>query len=112
MKKYSLVFILIFALLLSGCGVDQKMADKINEKVNAEGGYTSAQLLQDYKNPTLGGLDPITGSGLYVYVDGCDTKDEADQKYKNGEEINAVYVYVAFNKVTSAKYKKYSPNES
>jgi hypothetical protein len=101
---------LVCALFLTGC-VNQGMADKINEKTKAEGGYTYEQLLKDYKNPTISAVAPNVG-GVVLYIDGCKDKKEADQKYKNGEEIQAVYVYVAFNMVTEAKYMSYNPDKA
>ncbi len=100
---------LICALFLTGC-VNQGMADKINEKAKSEDGYTYAQLLEDYKDPTIKAIDPITGIGMATYVSGCKNNDEAVENYEKGKKLKAVRVYITFNKVTNAEYiEDYTP---
>ena len=114
MKKKLLTILttltLICALFWTGC-VNQGMADKINEKAKSEGGYAYSQLLEDYKNPTISAVEPTIGTGVVIYVKGCKNKAEVDEKYEKGEKLDAVYVYVAFNKITKAEYVEYNPNK-
>ena len=101
---------LVFALFLTGC-VNQGMADKINEKAQSEEGYSYAQLINDYKDPTIDLTATVLGvtSGVVIYVNGCKTADEVEAKYENGETLNAVYVTIALNNVVSAEFTEYSP---
>lgn len=104
---------LVVALFLTGC-VNQGMADKINEKAKSDEGYTYVQLLEDYKNPTMDATTnvPVVGrSGLVVYVKGCKNSDEAEEKYNAGEQLDAVYVIIALNKVVSAEFTQYAPEK-
>ncbi len=116
MKKKLLTFVasltLIFALLLTGC-VNQDMADKINAKAVSSEGYTYEQLLKDYKNPTIDFTISAFGStsGTVIYVKGCKTADDVEAKYEKGDKLDAVYVVIVNNKVTSAKYDQYTPEE-
>ncbi len=116
MKKKLLTIIttltLICALFLTGC-VNQGMADKINEKAKSEDGYTYAQLIKDYKNPTIDGTITAFGvtSGFLAYVKGCKNSDEVKEKYDAGEQPDAVYVYILANKVTRAEFTQYSPDK-
>ena len=111
MKKKLLTAILsltlIFAILLTGC-VNQDMADKINKKAQSEAGYTYAQLLEDYKDPTIDLT--IAKNGLVIYVNGCKNTDEVEEKYNAGKKLNAVYVTIALNKVIKAEFKQYTPD--
>lgn len=117
MKKKLLTIVmslaLVVALFLTGC-VNQGMADKINEKAKSSEGYTYAQLLEDYKNPTINATTDVVilgRSGLVVYVKGCKNSDEVEEKYNAGEQLDAVYVLVANNKVVSAEFKAYAPEK-
>lgn len=103
---------LVFALLLTGC-VNQGMADKINEKAKSEEGYTYAQLIQDYKDPTIDLSTTVLGvtNGVIIYVAGCKTAEEVEAKYEKDGKVNAVYVTIALNKVVSAEYTEYSPEK-
>lgn len=116
MKKKLLTAVLsltlVFALLLTGC-VNQGMADKINEKAAKEDGYTYTQLLKDYKNPTIDATESVLGArgGFVVYIKGCKDQAEAKEKYEAGEQLDAVYVIIALNKVVSAEFTQYTPDK-
>ncbi len=116
MKKKLLTIVasltLIFALLLTGCGVSQDMADKINKKVE-DGEYTYSQLLKDYKDPTIDLTATVfdSTSGTVIYVKGCKTAEDVEAKLDEGKELDAVYVVIFNNKVTGATYEKYSPDK-
>lgn len=97
---------LVFALFLTGC-VNQGMADKINKKADSEEGYTYAQLVKDYGEPTI----DFSGFGLVIYVKGCKDADEVEEKYEDGKELKAVYVSIIMNKVVKAEFKEYAPEK-
>lgn len=103
---------LVVALFLTGC-VNQGMADKINEKAKSEGGYTYAQLMKDYKNPTEDWtVDTFNyRSGVILYAKGCKSFDEAVEKYKAGEQVDAVYVTLVADKVISAEFTQFTPDK-
>lgn len=103
---------LVVALFLTGC-VNQGMADKINEKTAKEDGYTYSQLLKDYKNPTMDATESALGlrSGVVIYVKGCKDQAEVEEKYEAGEQLDAVYVIIALNKVVSAEFTQYAPEK-
>ncbi len=122
MKKKLLTIItsltLVFALLLTGCGVNKDMADEINAKASSLDGYAYEQLLKDYGTPLinyiakgdLGGWE-LKATGLVGYVKGCKTQEELDKKYKDGKTVYVVYVTVSFGNVKNAVYEKYSPDK-
>lgn len=120
MKKKLLTTVLsltlIFALLLTGCGVSQGMADKINEKAKSADGYTYAQLLADYDKPTIDATNSLAELnlpkfGMVVYIKDCKDLNEANAQYEKGKTLNAVYVYIDNGKVTKAEFKRYKPEE-
>lgn len=103
---------LICALFLTGC-VNQGMADKINEKAKSDEGYTYAQLIDDYKTPTIDFTATAFGitTGSVVYVKGCKNADEVKTKSEAGEQLDAVYVTILANVVTGAEFTQYSPDK-
>lgn len=97
---------LVFALFLTGC-VNQGMADKINKKAESEEGYTYAQLVKDYGEPTI----DLSIVGTVIYVQGCKNADEVEEKYEDGKKLKAVYVTILLNNVVKAEFKEYIPEK-
>ena len=84
MKKLGLLFSLIcLTLICVSCGVSESYAKKINKAAEKEDYYTYSEVVDDLGLETfaLG----TSGVGVYFWIDGCETLEEATQKYEEGK---------------------------
>lgn len=87
MKKFfkilALTLVLCLTVAFAACGVSQSAADKINEAAKAEEHMTYEEVVNKYGEPTYKiGLDlgDLGVNGTYVWVNGCDTKEDVEEK--------------------------------
>ena len=103
LRTMLLALVLAVCLAFTGCGISQSAADKINEAMKNGEPMTVAEVKKKYgEEPTYEAL--TAGSGVIVYVDGCDTWEEVEEKLKNGDNMKAMIVTCLLGNATGAVY--------
>lgn len=108
-KTLAVTLVLCLAFAFAGCGVNQDAADKINAAAKNGEPITYEQLVKDYGEPTYKiGIDlgDLGQNGTYVWVNGCDTKGEVQDKWDNEEPVEALTVVIVGGKATGATYSE------
>lgn len=96
-----LVVALMLTLTLTGCGFASK-AQKIEEDFN-DGEEMSLKDIKDKMgDPTSEVL--MFNSGAVFWIEGCDTLEEAQEKWDAGKTMDALVITVVANKVTAVKF--------
>ena len=90
------------ALALTGCGVSQKDADKINEAVKANEPWTIEEVHDKYGTPTIDLV--ILSTVVEVYVNGCKTFEDVEARWDAGKKVEALVVTYLAGKTVSAVY--------
>ncbi|MBE5749236.1 MAG: hypothetical protein E7346_00030 [Clostridiales bacterium] len=102
LKTIILSLILAVALAFTGCGVSQSTADKINEAAK-NGEPLSVEEVKDMVgDPLFDGL--VLGTGVIIYVAGCDSWEEVEENVKAEKPMKALIVTCAVGKATGAVY--------
>lgn len=96
-----IIAVLALTLTLTGCGFASK-AQKLDEEFKAGEKYSLADIKDKMGDPTYDLT--IAGTGAVVWVDGCDSEEEAKKLWEEGKSANALVVTVAFNNVTSVDF--------
>ena len=99
----AIVVVLALTVTLVGCGFASK-AEKLAEDFEAGEKFSLADIKDKMGDPTSEVLDPITKSGVVIWIDGCENMDEAKAKWDKGEKMGALVVGVAANNVISVKF--------
>lgn len=117
MKKFvkitALMLVVIMSVaLLASCGLSEKTAEKINN-AHKDGEDMS---VADVKklcggDPTFNFTEPVTNSGLMVWVSGCANADDVKAKTEAGQSLKALYVTFALGKATGAVFQDYDENK-
>lgn len=112
MKIVSLMLVVVMSLaLLTSCGISQKTADDINAAVKTGELKTLDELKKQLGDPTTGGVDPITKSGVLVWVNGCKNLEDVYAKVDAGKTLKALTVTFVAGKATLAAYGDYTPEK-
>lgn len=115
-KVIALVMVCMLALVaLVACGVSENDAKAINEAAKNKENWTYEKCKQKFGTPTY----DVSGSGSYldvtgwiVWVNGCKTPEEVNEKIKNGESVSALSVQFLNGKAVSAQWKpEYNPDK-
>ena len=102
LKRFFLVIVVIaLTLTLTGCGFASK-AKKLDENFKAGEEYSLADIKDKMGDPTYEAT--FAGSGVVVWINGCDSKEDAQKMWEEGETADALVVTVVLNKVTSVDY--------
>ena len=96
-----IVVVLALTLTLTGCGFASK-AQKLDEEFKAGEKYSLADIKDKMGDPTYEAT--VAGTGVVVWINGCDSKEEAEKLWEEGKSADALVVTVAFNNVTSVDY--------
>ena len=100
---------LAFALVLSGC-VSEGYVSKVEKAAAKDDHLTYAEVIDDLGEATVkGGATGQYATGIFVWVKGCDTLEEADAKYDDGKKLEALYITFLAGKATGASWKEYKP---
>lgn len=108
---------LVLVFSLAGCGVNQKYADKIDEAAKNGEHLTFEEVtkkLGDDYHVVVGGEDKLLGtgfSGTVVWYDGCDSFDEAQEKYEAGKTVKMITVIFLADKAQDAEYSEWVKEE-
>lgn len=100
-KLFVLVAVLALTLTLTGCGFASK-AQKLEDQFAAGEEFSLADVKDTMGDPTSEAL--ILGSGLVVWVDGCENEEELKALIEAEESAAALVVTVVANKVTSVDF--------
>lgn len=96
---------LAFALLLTGCGVNQKSADKIKESIANHNPMTLEEVKKEIGKPTDDSLYSATlKSGIMFWVDGCKDWEAVEKKLDAGKQLKAIGVTFVNNTATLVVY--------
>ena len=110
MKKLSLlVLFLLAAFVLVGCGVSEKYADKVNKAADEKEYFTYEEVVDDLGEPTykVGGDTGIFDeNGVYVWVKGCDSLEEVQEKEEDGKKLKAITITFLGGKAIKAVYSE------
>lgn len=96
-----LVVALMLTLTLTGCGFASK-AQKIEENFN-DGEEMSLKDIKDKMGDPTVDLT-AAGTGVVAWIEGCDSLEEAQEKWEDGKTTSALVVVVALNKVAGVKF--------
>ena len=101
--KRFLVVIAVLALILTltGCGFASK-AQKLDEEFKAGEKYSLADIKDKMGEPTYDAT--FAGTGVVVWIDGCDTKEDVEKLWEEGKGADALVVTVVLNNVTSVDF--------
>lgn len=100
---------LAFALILSGC-VSEGYVSKVEKAADKDDHLTYSEVIDDLGEATVkGGATGQYATGIFVWVKGCDTLEEANEKYEKGKKLEALYVTFLAGKATGASWKEYKP---
>lgn len=104
-KSFKSILLLVVALMLTltltGCGFASK-AQKIEEDFK-DGEEMSLKDIKDKMgDPTSEVL--VMNSGAVIWIEGCDTLEEAQKKWDDGKTMDALVITVVANNVTAVKY--------
>ena len=101
-KRFLVIVALIaLTLTLTGCGFASK-AKKLAEDFEAGEKFSLADIKDKMGDPTSEAL--VLGSGAVIWIDGCKTMEEAQEKWDKGEKMDALVVVVAANNVISVSF--------
>lgn len=100
-------------LMLVGCGVSQKTADKINAAAATESkkdDWTYAKCVKTLGEPTINGYvsSALVSGGICQWVVGCKNAEELSTKVEAGKELNALTVTFVGEYAASASFGKYN----
>ena len=102
---------LAFVLLLSGC-VSERYEDKVEDAADRNKHLTYNEVVSDLGEATIkGGITGDYASGLFVWVKGCDTLEEANAKYEAGKKVEALYITFLGGKAVDAEWEEYRPSK-
>lgn len=114
-KKFSLIGIFLFTLVMLTSCFSQSYVDKINEKAADKDPYTYKEVLSELGTPVINGVVSIgdkNESGIVVFVKGCKTMDEVEDKIDGGKKVKVISVTFFAGKAKSANYfETNDPNE-
>lgn len=101
--KNILLIVIAFVLMLSltGCGFSSK-AEKIASKWKEGKEYTIDEIKKELGEPTSEFI--IEKDGFISWVEGCMTKEEAQEKWIMGETLPALVIFVRDEKIISIEY--------
>lgn len=99
---------LAFALMLSGC-VSEGYVGKV-EKASEKGErLTYSEVVKDLGEATIkGGVTGDFATGVFVWIKGCDSVEEANEKLEAGKKVEALYITFTAGKAVSASWEEYS----
>jgi hypothetical protein len=104
LKTMILAMILAVCLAFTGCGISQSTVDKINEAAKEGEPMTIEQVKKrlgdDYLEGTL-----ALGSGVMIYVKGCDDWEDVKENLDEGKSMKAVIVTCVGGNAVSAVFK-------
>ena len=87
---------------VTGGKASQRAADQINEAVNNGTPMTVAEVKEKYGDPTSEGLS--VGTGYIVYVNGCYTWEDFEEKMNNGQQVEGLLILCLAGYATVAVY--------
>lgn len=110
MKKLGLLFSMFcLGFLLISCGVSESYANKINKAAEKGDHYTYTEVVDDLGEATV--AVGAAGIGVYFWIDGCDTLEEATQKYDAGKTVYCLRVNFNLKKqAVEASWTEWTPN--
>jgi hypothetical protein len=104
LKTMILAMILAVCLAFTGCGISQSTVDKINEAAKEGEPMTIEQVKKrlgdDYLEGTL-----ALGSGVMIYVKGCDDWEDVQENLDEGKSMKAVIVTCVGGNAVGAVFK-------
>ena len=108
-----LALVLTLVMAFAGCGIGQGDADKINQAAENKEYVTVSELKDDYGTPTADLTVTVLGStnGVLIWVNGCETLEDAQAKFDAGETVEGLYVVIVNNNATNAEYKELSEED-
>ncbi len=105
-KLFALGGVFVMGMSLASCGISKDEADKINQDIKDGKALTYDDLKKSYGDPTYDLVigDASVKSGSMIWVKGCKTKDQVEEKWDKGEKLSALTVVLLLNKATSATW--------
>ena len=97
----AIVVVLTLTLTLVGCGFVSK-AEKLAEDFEAGEKFSLADIKDKMGDPTSEAV--FAGTGVVIWIDGCENMEEAQAKWDEGDKMGALVVGVAANNVISVKF--------
>lgn len=99
---------LAFALMLSGC-VSEGYVSKVEKAAESGERLTYSEVIKDLGEATIkGGATGDFATGVFVWVKGCDSAAEANEKLEAGKKVEALYITFAAGKAVSASWDEYT----
>ena len=103
LKTIMLSLILAVCLAFSGCGVSQSMADKINDAAKKGEPMSVTDVMKRLgDDPAVEAL--TLGTGVLIYVQGCDDWEDVEEKLNRGENMKAIIITCLAGDATGAVY--------
>jgi len=104
-KTFKNLLILVVALVLmvslTGCGFASK-AQKLEEEYKAGEKFSLADIKDKMGDPTSEAI--VVGTGVVLWLEGCDSLEDAEAKWEEGKTIPALVVTVVANNVVGVKF--------
>ena len=104
--------VLVFSLV--GCGVNQKYADKIDEAAKNGEHLTYEEVTKKLGDATVKGgasVSVVGYTGTDIWYDGCDSLEEAREKYEAGKTVKMITVIFLNGKAVDAEYSEWVKEE-
>ena len=100
-----LAMILAICLAFTGCGISQSTVDKINEASKEGEPMTIEQVKKRLGDDYLDGTLIPGGTGVMIFVKGCDDWEDVKENLNEGKSMKAVIVTCVGGKAVSAVFK-------
>lgn len=104
-KTMLLAMILAVCLAFTGCGISQSTVDKINKASKEGEPMTIEQIKRKLGDDYLDGTLFPGGTGVMIFVEGCDDWEDVYDNLNEGKSMKAVIVTCAGGKAVGAVFK-------
>lgn len=112
LKKFLLVFVAVFSLFaFVSCGISEGYADKINKAAENDDHITYSEVIKKLDEPQINTIISIADNhnGAGTWIKGCDSLEEAKEKYDEGKTVYMLVITFMNNKATSATWSEWTP---
>ena len=99
-----LALVLAVCLAFTGCGISQSTVDKINNAAKEGEPMTIEQVKKKLGDDYLEGTLAL-GTGVMIYVKGCDDWEDVQENLNEGKRMKAVIVTCVGGNAVSAVFK-------